>query len=81
MSVTKITATEDNKIKCKLVLFSDDEILIITIPNTTAFIKVINGEFTHINSKLKANSSLNLESKSLIQFLTKSSSRNALLWW
>jgi hypothetical protein len=53
MSVTEITNTADNNIQCKLVSFSDDEILIITIPNITDFIKGINGEFTHINSKLK----------------------------
>jgi hypothetical protein len=76
MSVTKITNTEGNNKKCKLVLFSDNKILIITIPNTTDIIKSINGEFTHINSTLKANSSMNLERKRLKQFLTKSSSRN-----
>jgi hypothetical protein len=76
LAVTEITNTADNNIQCKLVLFSDDEIQIITIPNTTDFIEVINGEFTNINSKLKVNWSLNLERKCLIQFLIKNSSRN-----
>jgi len=49
MSVTKITNTEDNNKKFKLVLLSNDKILIITSPNSTDFIKGINGEFTHIN--------------------------------
>jgi len=44
------------------VLYADDTILITTSPNSTDFIKGINGEFTHIyiyiNNKSKANSSL-----------------------
>jgi Reverse transcriptase (RNA-dependent DNA polymerase). len=69
--IMKITNTKDNNNKSELFLSADDICLIITIPNPTNFIKDINGAFTDINNRFKANSSLNFEKTRLIQFLNK----------
>ena len=45
----KITNTKDNNNESKLVLFIDDERLIIISPNSTDFITDINGAFTNTN--------------------------------
>jgi hypothetical protein len=66
--------TKHNNNKSKFVLFMNDTSLIITSPNTTNFIKDINGVFTSINNWFQANLSLTFEKTSLIQFLTKNSS-------
>ena len=67
--------TKHNNNKSKFVLFMNDTSLIITSPNTTNFIKDINGVFTSINNWFQANLlSLNFEKTSLIQFLIKNSS-------
>jgi len=47
--IMKITNTNDTSNKSKLVLFADDARLIITSPNSTDFIKEINGAFTNMN--------------------------------
>ena len=44
--IMKITSTQDDNNKPKLVLFLDDTSLIITGPNPINFMKGINGAFT-----------------------------------
>jgi hypothetical protein len=51
--ITKIPNNKDYNSKSKLVLFADDTSLIITIPNSTNFIKYINGTFTDVNNWFK----------------------------
>jgi len=48
--IMKITNTEDNNNKSRLVLFADDTSRIITSPNPTNFIIDINGTFTNTNN-------------------------------
>jgi len=65
--IMKITNTEDNNNKSRLVLFADDTSRIITSPNPTNFIIDINGTFTNTNNWFKANLlSLNVEKTFLV---------------
>ena len=60
-----------NKIS-KILLFVDDSSIIITKPNTLAFINKINKVLTDINEWIKANLfSLNVDKNNFIKFSTK----------
>jgi len=56
----------------KILLFVDDSSIIITKPNTLAFINKINKVLTDINEWIKANLfSLNVDKNNFIKFSTK----------